>query len=332
MDNYLRTATYKQSKELEKLLQKLNSLLQEVELAEISGLTKPQLPTLLIVGNPRSGTTLLYQWLAATGLFAYPSNIMSRFYNAPYIGGLIHKILVEYDKHEELCGGRQFNFISSLGKTKGAHSPHEFWYFWRRFFHFGEIQKLRESELVNVNHELFLKELAAIELCFGKPLLLKALIMNWNIDYLNNILEKPLFLFIKRKEINNMASLYNTRKNFFDDPFQWYSFKPPEYEVLKEKNVYLQLAGQVYYTNKAIEKSLRKIQSERYLVISYEKFCAEPEEHYHAVRSLLRLNGYDTKQDYSGPVSFKPSVNFDVEFNKDRAKKAFSILKKRSDF
>ena len=322
----MRTDTHKRLKALEDLLDKVNCLFEEPELHEISHLTQPKLPAVFIVGNPRSGTTLLYQWLAATGVFAYPSNIMSRFYNAPYIGGLLHKIFVDYDKHGELYGNKQFDFTSELGKTKGAHSPHEFWYFWRRFFHFSKIQCLTKAELAEVNHELFLKELAAIESCFEKPLLLKALIMNWNIDYLNHIMKKPLFLFIKRNVIHNMASLFKTRKTFFNDLSEWYSFKPPEYETLKTKDVYMQLAGQVYYTNKHIEKKLNSIQPERSIVISYEKFCKAPEQHYHMILSQLRLHGYENNQEYTGPTCFKPIFNIDDEFDEAEAEKALSCI------
>lgn len=327
MDNDLRTDTHKRTEALEDLLSKVNSLLEGPELREISLQTQPKLPTVLIVGNPRSGTTLLYQWLAASGLFAYPSNIMSRLYNAPYIGALIHKIFIDYDEHGELCGKSKFDYLSHLGKTRGAKSPHEFWYFWRRFFHFGKIQQMNESELAEVNQELFLKELAAIESCFEKALLLKALIMNWNIDYLNHILQKPLFLFIKRNEIHNMASLYKARKIFFDDPYRWYSFKPPEYETLKNEDVYMQLAGQVSCTNKRIEKTLKSIQPECNIVISYEKnLCEGPEELYNLILSQLRLQGHNVSQSYTGPSFFKPIENLDGDFNVFKAEKALSRI------
>ena len=326
MNRNLRTDLYKRTKALDELLHKVNDLLEEIEITEIAKLTQPKLPTVFIVGNPRSGTTLLYQWLASTGIFAYPSNLMSRLYKAPYVGGLLHKIFIDYDKHGELCGNKEFEFVSMLGKTKGAHSPHEFWFFWRRFFHFGNIQWLDKAKLKKVNHELFLKELAAIEHCFEKPLLLKALIMNWNIDYLNRILKKPLFLFIQREPVSNMASLYKARKLFFNDQCEWYSFKPPEYESLKTRNVYFQLAGQVYYTNEHIQKALHKIQPGRSFSISYEKFCEAPEAHYQKIVSLLLSNGYDTDQPYTGPASFQPSLNFVNDFNVAKAKEALSCI------
>ena len=36
----------------------------------------------LVVGGPRSGSTVMMQWLASSGVFAYPSNLLSRFYRA----------------------------------------------------------------------------------------------------------------------------------------------------------------------------------------------------------------------------------------------------------
>jgi hypothetical protein len=123
-----------------------------------------------------------------------------------------------------------------------------------------------------------------------------------------------------------MASLFKTRKTFFNDLSEWYSFKPPEYEKLKTKDVYMQLAGQVYYTNKHIEKKLNSIQPERSIVISYEKFCKAPEQHYHMILSQLQLHGYENNQEYTGPTCFKPSFNIDDEFDEAEAEKALSCI------
>jgi hypothetical protein len=152
--------------------------------------------------------------------------------------------------------------------------------------------------------------------------------MNWNIDYLNHIVQKPLFLFIKRDAVNNMASLFKTRKIFFNDPNRWYSFKPPEYETLKTKNVYLQLAGQVYYTNKYIEETLGNIQPERRITISYEKFCKAPEHHYNLIVYHLKHHGYSIDQVYTGPPSFQQSLNFNDEFNVAKAEKALACIQR----
>src|SRR5699024_10587460 len=144
--------------EIEAILRLLNDTLADDEADLTHEYNKPKYPVLFIVGNARSGTTLLYQWLASTGLFAYPSNIISRFYNAPYIVALIHKMFIDYDKFGELSGDRKLSFNSTLGKTKGPASPHEFWYFWRRFFEFEDIQKLNDQQLANIGGKTFVRE------------------------------------------------------------------------------------------------------------------------------------------------------------------------------
>ena len=88
----------------------------------------------------------------------------------------------------------------------------------------------------------------------------------------------------------------------------------------------MQLAGQVYYTNKHIETTLRRIQPERSIVISYEKFCRAPEEIYEGILSLLRLHGCNINQVYTGPTSFQASFNLHDEFIVAEAEKALSYL------
>ena len=48
-----------------------------------------------VVGALRSGTTLFTQWLATTGLTAYPTNLLSRFYGAPLVGAKIQQLLTD---------------------------------------------------------------------------------------------------------------------------------------------------------------------------------------------------------------------------------------------
>ena len=126
----------------------------------------PKYPLVFIVGCGRSGTTLMMQWLANSSLFAYPSNLISRFYEAPYLGAKIQQLLLDpaYNFNDEICDfSVDFDFNSKLGKTRGALAPNEFWYFWRRFFNFGEIQYLPVDSLENVDTDTFLSEISAFE-------------------------------------------------------------------------------------------------------------------------------------------------------------------------
>lgn len=61
----------------------------------------PKYTSIFIVGSPRSGTTILSQWIASLGTHSYGSNFLTRFAYSPYIGALIQKMLFDkdYDFH-----------------------------------------------------------------------------------------------------------------------------------------------------------------------------------------------------------------------------------------
>ena len=313
---------HRRNPKLEILLKQLNDLLAISEEQEISQFISPQYPVLLIVGCPRSGSTLIHQWLANSDLFAYPTNLLSRFYKAPYIGALIQIMITdpEYAFNEELFEFQTplNDYCSTLGKTKGVLSPHNFLYFWRRFFNFDEIQYLDKSRCLQVDTKAFLSELAAIESVFNQPLALKAMIINWNINFLHKFFNRFLFIHIKRDPLQNAQSLLAARQDFYGSIDPWYSYKPPEYTVLKGMSPYEQVAGQVYFTNKAISDQLTNIPSQQWLQIDYSSFCANPERYYEQLVSKLSDLNYQINTPYKGPESFIESSAITLKPDKVR--------------
>lgn len=331
MNNSLRTESFKKNIVLEETLLEINSLLKPVEYKCVQRLSKPKLPVILIIGNPRSGTTLLNQWLAKTQLFGYPSNIVSRFYDAPYIGAYLHKIFIDFDDNTELFSDKSLIYESKLGKTHGPSAPHEFWYFWKRFFKFKEIQKLTDKELATIDVKTLMKELAGLEEVFKKPLLFKAVMLNWHIPYLCSILEKPLFLFVKRNELYTMHSLYKARKEFFGSVEQWYSFKNPEYVWLRQKDVYEQLAGQIVFTNRYIEQDLSDMSSGKRIDIEYEKFCQNPKYYYELIKEVLADLGYILEDQNVLMSKFQVNnIISDDSFDVARAETALQKMRERA--
>src|SRR5690606_6790054 len=128
---------------------------------------------IFVVGALRSGTTLLTQWLADSGMVAYPTNLLSRFYAAPLVGAKIQLLLTDprYNfRNEILDFNGEINFSSENGKTQGALAPNEFWYFWRRFLPFDEFDYMPPEELrQRANLEGFRDELNALANIFNKP-------------------------------------------------------------------------------------------------------------------------------------------------------------------
>lgn len=298
---------FRRNENLESLLNELNNLLAPVEDDVIQKYSTPQYPSVFLVGCARSGSTVLMQWLANTNEFTYPTNIISRFYRAPYIGAKIQQMLSDPKfryRNEFADFGSPISFNSELGKTSGVLSPNEFFYFWRRFFKFGEIQYLDEASLNQIDTIKFCAELAAIEAVFNKPLAMKGLIVNWNIPFIHKILPKAIFVYIKRNLTYNAQSLIEARESFLGDRTKWYSFKPIEYSKLEHLDPYKQVAGQVFYTNRSIEQGLSQIDDKNWMLIEYENFCESPNIIYQQLCQKLALHGYKLSPEYIGPEHF----------------------------
>lgn len=276
MKNNDRRTLYKKQDEVERILGILKSLISD-DIPKVC--TSVNHPIVFVVGCARSGTTLVSQYLSDTKAYCFPSNLLSRFYYAPYVGSLVQKLIVDLDFKNELLGGdtNLQNYKSDLGKTEGALSPNEFWYYWRQFFHFGDIQQLSDKELEAVDIDRFINGLKSIQYVFNKPLLMKAMIANWHLSFLARNIPNSYYVFVQRDLVYNAQSILDARRKFFGTTAKWYSFKPPEYHILKQKAVEEQAVSQVYYTNKAIKMQLAEIPSKRTINVQYEDFCLRPD-------------------------------------------------------
>lgn len=301
---------FERNERLEELLEEINALLAPAEEELAGGLKTPRFPVLLIVGAPRSGTTLLLQWLAQTRLFGYPSNLISRFFRAPAVGAKIQLLLTDprYRFRDELFDlGQGADYTSSLGKTRGALSANEFWYFWRRFAPYQTAQHLSADEERQIDGKGLAAALAALEAAFDKPLALKGLMLQYNLPLLASILPSAVFLFIQRHPLYNMQSLLEARLKYQGSMNEWWSVKPREYPQLKDLDPYAQVAGQVHFTHRTLSESLAELDGSRGLVIPYEDFCRDPRGTFSRILDKLTERGLRLERDYHGPRYFEPA-------------------------
>ena len=310
IDENNRAQVFKRNASLEGLLHTLNNLLvcsEEAALEQYSG-KHEDYPIVFVMGPLRSGTTLFTQWLANSGAVSYPTNLLSRFYGAPVMGAQIQLLLTDPRfnfRNEILDFNSSISFDSENGKTKGALAPNEFWYFWRRFLPFGEIEWLSDEELFRVvDREKLVAELTTLTRVFGKPFALKSMILNYNIPFLDAIFKKALFVQIRRDPVTNVASILEARKRHFGSENEWYSFKIPEYLQLKDLDPITQSAGQVHYINKAVTQGMATVDKSRKLVVQYEEFCQNPGKLYDALIEKLNENGCSIDSSYNGESAF----------------------------
>jgi len=306
-DNEERRNEFKKNLFLEQFLEELNNNLSisEKKLLDYGPI---KYPIIFIVGPLRSGTTLLLQWLANLKIVAYPTNLMSRFYKAPIIGSKIQLLLTDERlnfRNELYDFNLNIDFKSYNGKTKGILAPNEFWYFWRKFLPLKDLDYLPTDELLKkTDIKTFKAEFKGITEVFQKPFALKALICNYNIDFLDNIFEKAIFIYTKRNPLTNIESVLDARKRQYGTIEKWYSFKIPEYSELIKLDPYRQAAGQVYYINKAVSSSLENLPKHKKITVIYEEFCENPKKYYIELLNKLESNGYSVDIPYNGPEKF----------------------------
>jgi len=302
-----RTESFKRNPSLESFLREINDNLYEAE-KKILEKKVPEFPIVFIMGPLRSGSTLITQWLANSGIVAYPTNLMSRFYKAPIMGAKIQMLLTDerYNFRNEI---RDFNskvdFSSENGKTKGALAPNEFWYFWKNFLPETTRDYWKNEELfAQADIEKMLGEFAGITDVFQKPFALKGMNLNYNIDFLDKVFEKAVFIHSKRDPLTNIASILKARERQLGSIEKWYSFKIPEYETLAKCSPYEQAAGQVHYINQAVEKGLEHVPEHKKITIQYEDFCKNPKYFYDELIQKMNKQGCRIDKPYSGERSF----------------------------
>lgn len=294
-----RTPKHARDARLENEIGELNAMLEPAELAATRSYSAPKKPIVFIVGGARSGSTLALQALASSGLFGYPSNFMSRFPAAPYLLARIQRLYSEMDVLGEFPEfERGMDFSSLLGKTRGVLAPHEFWYFWRRYFHFPDPMSERTGAVVLTDREILLRELAGMEAVFQRPLLFKGSIFSWNIPLIASIFPKALFLHVTRDPVTQGASLLKARRVFSGDETHWYSWKIPDFERLQDLSPIEQVVGQAMSVDASVATGVRSLEQKRFLLAPYEELCGNPQGWLSRVGTWLRDAGIPVPKDF----------------------------------
>lgn len=233
--------------------------------------------------------------------------MLTRFAYAPYIGALIQKVLFdpEYDFNGDFADIQsQVNFSSNLGKSKGALATNEFQHFFRNYMPNFDIEWLNDDALEKVDYKGITKGLASIEKAFEQPFVTKANILQFNLEFFASRIPALFFVYIKRVAIFMMQSILISREEYYGTRNIWWSVKPKEYEQLKDMDLYHQIAGQIYFTEMAVEDGLQYVSDGNQLTIEYESLCETPKAVYRQIVEKYAVLGCDLDHEYNGPKSF----------------------------
>jgi hypothetical protein len=299
-----RVKAFVANKECDTFVSELNKLVWEGE-SSYSALLPPEMPVIIIVGAPRSGTTLLLQWLNKYGCAA-PSNLAARFFEVPLFAGRLQRLLTDpiLNYRNELAVQSHADFKSEYGKTEGALSPHEFSFFIRRFFpvQFGE--PLSDTELATCDVKGLLAGLRRFAWGMRCPVALKGLLVQYCLKVFAGQ-KNVVFVYSHRNEVDNVISLLSHRLTVANDSEEWLSVRPREYQWLRELRPVEQVAGQVRFTNQALQEQFRCNADLIWLDACHEAFCADPLDLHRRLSSALEAIGHPPLPVYCGPLSLR---------------------------
>jgi len=256
---------------MDPFLNQLNQVTKDITLQKEKNLSLNIAP-IFIIGVPRSGTTLLTQLLISSFELGYIDNISAKFWNNPQVGVTLSNDITPF--YERIIA----EYSSSFGFTKGPFGPHEFGYFWKRWFNYGDTHELDPEQLLSINQTEIKNTIDLLLNHFQIPFLFKnAVAITLQIEFIAKIFPEALFILSSREPIYNAQSLLQCRYKYSGSKNKWFSAKPKEYTTLKNLSIYDQVAGQVFYCEKKIHQ-VYKHNETRFINISYTKLCAQPQK------------------------------------------------------
>lgn len=189
----------------ERLIAHLNSRLSQGGRCSVANQTSQGEGILLVVGPPRSGTTVLMQEMAAATGVGYPSNLIARFWMDPRVG-----IAVQHSLFGVVRPPLMSSRANALGQTKGILEPHEFGRFWsvRCGFPYGTPSVPAVS---TINWDYVVSSLLEFREAFDRPVILKGFHV---IPYLSRLLEllpSVTLVRTRRNPVETAASITKVR-------------------------------------------------------------------------------------------------------------------------
>ena len=245
-------------------------------------------PLVFVIGMARSGTTLASQLCAASG-FASVSNFVARFWQVPTAGALIEKLVLKP------VVAMTSSFRSEHGVTEGWAEPHEFGYFWDRWFDLGQdSHQLDAAALARVDARALQRELAAIQAIAGRPLVCKN--NTWcslQAGFLAQLFPGAVFVVCRREPKWIAQSLLQGRITRYGSREAWWSIRPASYPRLKTQPWPAQIAGQIADFEKAMDSELKRVNPSRIVEAPYVEVCRDPAQVISRVFDALRATGSD---------------------------------------
>lgn len=223
---------------------------------------KPTEPIILVVGPPRSGTTLVAQYLINTFDVCYLNNLTSMFPRSPIS---INKLLGKF------LPLRPGDYDAFYGKSRGLAGANDALYIWDRWL--GSRRDRVPTALKPGAGESMKQFFGALENLYHLPLVNKVNRLNTCAHLVSNELKNVHFLCLQRDPLLLAQSLFVARSYISGDMQSAYGVQHPDAEI---DDPIEDVCRQVLFHENQARRQQELLGTDKFSVISYEDFCRDP--------------------------------------------------------
>ena len=242
----------------------LDWVLSGVEKRRYAKASINRLPIVIVVGPPRSGTTLVAQVLIDHLPVSYINNLTSVFPRSPITANAILA---------NLLPARKMDYKRYYGKSRQWTGVNDGLYLWDRWL--GPCRAIVPDALTpNAAHDMPVF-FGALEAFYGKPLVNKINRLNTCAHLVANVLDNVTFICLDRDPVYLAQSLLKARLEITGDLSAPYGVNhrsglPFSGDCVDD------VCEQVLFHRESANHQLALLGKERFWVISYESFCRQP--------------------------------------------------------
>lgn len=220
---------------------------------------------IMVVGLPRSGTTLVYELLVQ----AFEVGFLTRLYSYTYgIPSLSTRLVANRIRNPHA------RFDSNYGRIPGRFAPAENAVFWDRWFVEHEVlgHHVPSHSITDQAIQKAKETLSSMTAIAGRPYVFKNVYMALSVPAFLRLLPDSRAIVVTRDIDAIVASVHKGRGSRSG----WWSIRPPFADDVDDKSNLEQTVFQCIRSQQLLEHSLTTVEADRVLIVDYAAACADP--------------------------------------------------------
>ncbi len=278
--------------------------------------SRPRWSPIIIIGPPRSGTTLVYQVFTRGLSLSYFCNLAADFHLSP---GIVTVVLSHFTKIAPSA-----EFISNYGDTIGWNAPSQGRGIWSRWFPHDQSY-VRAGQLSPIQLVETQGTVALVERAFGMPFINKSQGHCVRMLPLAEAFPNILFVKVHRNRLQTAQSILYGQKEVFGNSTDWFSVRPKNYNNIRHHDPIKRVCEQIYCLEEDMNSDIGEVGNDRVFEVNYEGFCCNPKKTLKAFVEFYRTRtGIHLHKRAEVPSFFSPSNKMKV------SKKEYNALKRHA--